>query len=43
MCGICGVFPLEGALDPRLSAAIPAMTAALHHRGPDAGGVFDDG
>jgi len=43
MCGICGVVALEGTLDPRVSAALPAMTAALHHRGPDGGGVFDDG
>ena len=43
MCGICGIAALDGALDPRLSAALPAMTAALHHRGPDGGGVFDDG
>jgi asparagine synthase (glutamine-hydrolysing) len=43
MCGICGVAMLEGSLDPRVSAALPAMTAALQHRGPDGGGVFDDG
>ena len=43
MCGICGIAALDGALDPRLSAALPAMTAALQHRGPDGGGVFDDG
>jgi asparagine synthase (glutamine-hydrolysing) len=43
MCGICGVAAFEGPLDPRLSAALPAMTAALQHRGPDGGGVFDDG
>ena len=29
MCGICGIAALDGALDPRLSAALPAMTAAL--------------
>ena len=43
MCGICGIAALEGPLDPRLSAALPTMTATLQHRGPDGGGVFDDG
>ena len=43
MCGICGVVALDGELDPRLAAALPAMTAALVHRGPDEGGVFEDG
>lgn len=43
MCGICGVVSLDGPLDPRLSAAVPAMTDALRHRGPDDGSVFDDG
>ncbi len=43
MCGICGVAALDGTLDPRISAALPAMTTALAHRGPDGGGVFDDG
>jgi asparagine synthase (glutamine-hydrolysing) len=43
MCGICGVVSLDGPLDPRISTALPAMTAALQHRGPDGAGVFDDG
>src|SRR5689334_17407465 len=43
MCGICGVAALDGTLDPRISAALPAMTTTLAHRGPDGGGVFDDG
>jgi asparagine synthase (glutamine-hydrolysing) len=42
MCGICGVVAMEGALDPRLSAALPAMTKAIAHRGPDADGMFRD-
>src|SRR4051812_24139523 len=42
MCGICGVFSLEGSLDPRLRAAIQPMTDALQHRGPDGGAVFAD-
>src|SRR5205823_522079 len=42
MCGICGVIAIDGRLDPALGAAVPAMTAALHHRGPDGGGVFAD-
>src|SRR5438067_13922381 len=35
MCGICGIAPLEGDLDPALLAALPAMTRAIAHRGPD--------
>jgi asparagine synthase (glutamine-hydrolysing) len=42
MCGICGIVAIEGPLDPRLRAALPAMTTALRHRGPDDGRVFDD-
>src|SRR3989442_269105 len=42
MCGICGIVAIEGSLDPRLRAALPAMTTALAHRGPDDGRVFDD-
>ena len=34
---------LDGPLDPRLSAALPAMTEAIRHRGPDEGGAFADG
>jgi asparagine synthase (glutamine-hydrolysing) len=42
MCGICGIAAIDGPLEPRLAAALPAMTAALEHRGPDGGGVFED-
>jgi asparagine synthase (glutamine-hydrolysing) len=42
MCGICGAFALDGALDPAVRDALPAMTAALRHRGPDGDGVFSD-
>ena len=38
MCGICGTIAIEGALDPRIRAAITPMTAALAHRGPDGAG-----
>lgn len=38
MCGICGAVALRGPLDPRLAAALPTMTAALSHRGPDDSG-----
>ena len=37
MCGIAGFW---GGGDRR---ALEAMTAALAHRGPDAGGFFEDG
>jgi asparagine synthase (glutamine-hydrolysing) len=42
MCGICGIVGLDGPLDPDLIAALPAMTAALRHRGPDDSGEFHD-
>ncbi len=42
MCGICGIVALDGVLDPRMTAALPAMTAALAHRGPDDSGTFHD-
>ena len=35
MCGIAGVVSLSGPLRPEVRAAIGAMTARLHHRGPD--------
>ena len=31
---------LEGSLDPAFTRALPAMTAALKHRGPDGDGLF---
>jgi asparagine synthase (glutamine-hydrolysing) len=41
MCGICGLVQLDGAaVDP---APLSAMTAALHHRGPDSDGTLVDG
>ncbi len=39
MCGITGFL----CDDPRARAALPAMTAALAHRGPDADGFYFDG
>ncbi len=42
MCGICGAFGLDGALDPAVRAALPAMTSALRFRGPDGQGTFAD-
>ncbi len=40
MCGIAGVVALNGDLSPAVAAAVPAMTAALAHRGPDGDGLF---
>jgi asparagine synthase (glutamine-hydrolysing) len=41
MCGICGLVSLDGsAVD---ASALPAMTAALRHRGPDSDGALVDG
>ena len=42
MCGIAGIL-LPQAADRRRLAPIGAMTTALRHRGPDAGGVWTDG
>ncbi|HSC92817.1 MAG TPA: asparagine synthase (glutamine-hydrolyzing), partial [Gaiellaceae bacterium] len=39
MCGICGIAPAAGAVDP---GRIDAMSATLVHRGPDADGSFLD-
>ncbi|MFP4323493.1 MAG: asparagine synthase (glutamine-hydrolyzing) [Anaerolineales bacterium] len=40
MCGICGIFPRDGA--PPDEAALRRMTAALVHRGPDSDGYHLD-
>jgi asparagine synthase (glutamine-hydrolysing) len=42
MCGICGIVALDGSLSPPLRSSIGAMTATLHHRGPDGEGLFAD-
>jgi len=39
MCGLCGFFVQSEASGAEMQAAIDAMTAALAHRGPDAGGT----
>ncbi|MDW8308441.1 MAG: asparagine synthase (glutamine-hydrolyzing) [Verrucomicrobiales bacterium] len=41
MCGICGVFNLDGR--PVEPVLVDRMTAALQHRGPDGQGRFLDG
>ena len=41
MCGLSGVLNFRGEA-ATLAAGITAMTAALHHRGPDAGGTWLD-
>ena len=38
MCGICGIVGPQERL-----ARLPAMVAALHHRGPDDAGTYRDG
>jgi len=40
MCGVAGFVAWSNAFDT--SASVKAMTATLHHRGPDAGGVWAD-
>src|SRR5688572_21320816 len=42
MCGIAGIAALHGALAPDVRAALPTMTSALTHRGPDGDGFFAD-
>lgn len=43
MCGVAGIFDFGGRLEPdRADLALDRMTAALRHRGPDAGGRWDD-
>lgn len=42
MCGICGVFALDGELDTEIREALPHMTFQLRHRGPDGQHVFAD-
>jgi asparagine synthase (glutamine-hydrolysing) len=42
MCGICGVFSLNGPLNPAAREAVSDMNAALAHRGPDGDGYFAD-
>ncbi|MEW6200972.1 MAG: asparagine synthase (glutamine-hydrolyzing) [bacterium] len=41
MCGICGIYNTNGINDADLDA-IPVMTAALRHRGPDDSGIYSD-
>jgi asparagine synthase (glutamine-hydrolysing) len=41
MCGIAGIL-LTHAANPSRLAAIDAMTATLHHRGPDGEGIWLD-
>lgn len=40
MCGICGVAALDGPLHPDLRDAVPSMTEAIRHRGPDDDGFW---
>src|SRR6185369_17251015 len=42
MCGICGLFSLDGASAPD-PAALAAMNETLVHRGPDSDGSMIDG
>jgi asparagine synthase (glutamine-hydrolysing) len=40
MCGICGIWGSDDSVENR--AAVRAMVSALHHRGPDDSGIFED-
>ena len=41
MCGISGVFALDGTLHPDARRSVERMNAALAHRGPDGDGFFE--
>jgi len=41
MCGICGVFSLDGPLAPDVRRSVVDMNAAMAHRGPDGDGFFN--
>lgn len=43
MCGIVGIWRPEGWRQAEAEAAAGGMAAQLHHRGPDARGVWADG
>ena len=40
MCGICGIYILDGSKAP---SVLDAMNEALVHRGPDDAGTYLDG
>lgn len=43
MCGIAGLFrPAADLAADRVESMVLGMAAALHHRGPDAGGIWTD-
>lgn len=42
MCGISGIFQPGGLPASTLTARLGVMNRALHHRGPDAGGIWSD-
>ena len=41
MCGLSGVFAIEGALHPDARQALRAMNGAIAYRGPDGDGFYD--
>ena len=41
MCGISGLFALDGPLDPEVRLSLRAINGALAHRGPDGDGFYD--
>lgn len=41
MCGISGIFALEGNLAPHARQSVERMNLALSHRGPDGDGFFE--
>jgi asparagine synthase (glutamine-hydrolysing) len=42
MCGIVGILLAPHVVNPRRLAAVEAMAATLHHRGPDCSGAWID-
>jgi asparagine synthase (glutamine-hydrolysing) len=41
MCGIAGIFGIDGPLDPAAVDTVRAMTTAIAHRGPDGDGFHN--
>lgn len=42
MCGICGIIDFKQQLADGKKASVAQMNQALHHRGPDEAGSYDD-
>src|ERR1041384_3030289 len=41
MCGLAGIYALDGPIDPAAPGVVRAMCEAIAHRGPDGDGFHD--